>query len=258
MKGEIETELAAELKNRINSSLKSWIRCLRAEPASRVRWTSCFHERRHSYSFAEPMLLTIKQDLKVVRLAALYLRWYSFYLPSNCIYRSRCYFQSQGHFYIQIRMIYIVAPLNILANYLLVWGPAFIRLGFIRAPIAYALTLCLISLPSFIHGAHPNGIPSHHADVYEPRCSGKIGLAGIGLGLWIGYIVAFAYCKYSLLKVCLIALHYNIVELQQHQIYICAIKSIVISTKPPTSPIACTSHKQPVKSVLDRLALQHR
>ncbi|KAG5353306.1 hypothetical protein C0989_008291 [Termitomyces sp. Mn162] len=66
----------------------------------------------------------------------------------------RRYFQSQGHFYIQTRIICIAAPLNILANYLLVWGPASIRLGFIGAPIASALTTSLISLTSLIHGAY--------------------------------------------------------------------------------------------------------
>ncbi|KAH0582008.1 hypothetical protein H2248_011666 [Termitomyces sp. 'cryptogamus'] len=104
---------------------------------------------------AEPILLALKQDPEVARLAALYLRWYSFSLPAfafNCI--SRRYFQSQGHFYIQTRIICIAAPLNILANYLLVWGPASIRLGFIGAPIASALTTSLISLTSLIHGAY--------------------------------------------------------------------------------------------------------
>ncbi|KAG6888807.1 hypothetical protein C0995_005827 [Termitomyces sp. Mi166 len=104
---------------------------------------------------AEPILLAIKQDPEVARLAALYLRWYSFSLPAfafNCI--SRRYFQSQGHFYIQTRIVCIAAPFNMLINYLLVWGPPPIRLGFIGAPIASALTLHLISLTSLIHGTY--------------------------------------------------------------------------------------------------------
>ncbi|KAG6849901.1 hypothetical protein H0H93_003915 [Arthromyces matolae] len=104
---------------------------------------------------AEPLLLSMKQDPEVARLAALYLRWYSISLPAfalNCI--GRRYFQSQGHFYIQTRILFISAPINVLLNYLLVWGPEFVRLGFIGAPIASALTLCIVSLTSFIHGAY--------------------------------------------------------------------------------------------------------
>ncbi|KAG6853007.1 hypothetical protein C0991_007490 [Blastosporella zonata] len=39
-------------------------------------------------------------------------------------------------------------------NYLLVWGPGPTRVGFIGAPIASALSTCLISLVSVIHGVY--------------------------------------------------------------------------------------------------------
>ncbi|KAG6905826.1 hypothetical protein DXG01_000532 [Tephrocybe rancida] len=67
---------------------------------------------------------------------------------------SRQYFQSQGLFYIQTRIICIVAPVNVLVNYLLVWGPESIRLGFIGAPIASALSICLISVTALVHGVY--------------------------------------------------------------------------------------------------------
>ncbi|KAG6914724.1 hypothetical protein DXG01_015754 [Tephrocybe rancida] len=104
---------------------------------------------------AEPILLSLKQDPEVAHLAALYLRWFSFCLPAcgfNSI--SRRYFQSQGLFYIQTRIICIVAPVNVLVNYLLVWGPESIRLGFIGAPIASALSIWLISATALVHGAY--------------------------------------------------------------------------------------------------------
>jgi len=46
----------------------------------------------------------------------------------------------------------IVAPFNALLNYLLVWGPEPIRLGFIGAPIATAISFNLVSILSIIYG----------------------------------------------------------------------------------------------------------
>jgi len=102
---------------------------------------------------AETILLFLKQDPEVAHLAAVYLRWVSFGLPAyafNCI--SRRYFQSQGLFAIPTRIIVIVAPINVILNYTLVWGPENIRLGFIGAPIATAVSFNLISLMSICYG----------------------------------------------------------------------------------------------------------
>lgn len=46
----------------------------------------------------------------------------------------------------------IVAPFNAILNYLLVWGPEPIRLGFIGAPLATAISFNLVSLLSIIYG----------------------------------------------------------------------------------------------------------
>ena len=46
----------------------------------------------------------------------------------------------------------IVAPINVLLNYLLVWGPEPIRIGFIGGPIAVAISNNLISITSIIYG----------------------------------------------------------------------------------------------------------
>ncbi|KAF9445597.1 multidrug/Oligosaccharidyl-lipid/Polysaccharide flippase [Macrolepiota fuliginosa MF-IS2] len=102
---------------------------------------------------AEPILLALKQDPEVARLAAIYLRWVSLGLPAyvfNCV--SRRYFQSQGLFSIPTRIIMFVAPLNAFLNYLLVWGPKPIHLGFIGAPLATAISFNVFSLLSIIYG----------------------------------------------------------------------------------------------------------
>ncbi|KAI3616804.1 multidrug oligosaccharidyl-lipid polysaccharide flippase [Moniliophthora roreri] len=102
---------------------------------------------------AEVILLSLRQEPEVAHLAAVYLRWMSLGLPAyafNLI--SRRYFQSQGLFTVPTRIIFVVAPINALLNYLLVWGPEPIRLGFIGAPIATAVSFNLISLMSIVYG----------------------------------------------------------------------------------------------------------
>ncbi|KAF7323676.1 RNA helicase [Mycena kentingensis (nom. inval.)] len=102
---------------------------------------------------AEAILLVLKQDPEVARLAAVYLRWVSLGLPAytfNLV--SRRYFQSQGLFAVPTRIICIVAPINAFMNYLLVWGPEPIRLGFIGAPIATACSFNLVCIMNIIYG----------------------------------------------------------------------------------------------------------
>ncbi|KAF5380192.1 hypothetical protein D9615_006162 [Tricholomella constricta] len=149
---------------------------------------------------AEGILLSLKQDPEVARLAALYLRWVSIGLPAyafNCV--SRRYFQSQGLFAVPTQIIFIVAPLNVILNYVLVWGPQQIRLGFIGAPIATAFSFNLVSLMSIIYGV-----------IYVPRTAWyplsrrmftslgvlvQLGLAGVGQTAsewWAWELVALA------------------------------------------------------------------
>ncbi|KAF9224732.1 hypothetical protein BS17DRAFT_46657 [Gyrodon lividus] len=108
-----------------------------------------------------------KQDPEVVRLAAIYSRWMSLALPAytfECITRwglratsilfvdgcnpsRRRQFQSQGLlFAVPTQIIIAIAPISVIPNYLLVWGPALIRLGFIGAPIATAISYNLIAI----------------------------------------------------------------------------------------------------------------
>ncbi|KAJ7145135.1 multidrug Oligosaccharidyl-lipid polysaccharide flippase [Mycena crocata] len=102
---------------------------------------------------SESFLLWLKQDPEVAHLAAIYLRWLSLGLPAyafNCI--SRRYFQAQGLFTVPTTITTIVAPINAAFNWLLVLGPEPIRLGYVGAPIATAMSFNLISLLSIAYG----------------------------------------------------------------------------------------------------------
>ncbi|KAI0284705.1 MATE efflux family protein [Russula aff. rugulosa BPL654] len=102
---------------------------------------------------AESILLFLHQQPDVAYLAAIYLKYASIGLPAyafNAI--SRRYFQSQGLFAVPTQIILVVAPINAILNYLLVWGPEPIALGFIGAPLATAISFNLISISSIIYG----------------------------------------------------------------------------------------------------------
>lgn len=102
---------------------------------------------------AESILLLLRQDPEVAHLAGVYLKWASLGLPAyafNCV--SRRYFQSQGLFVVPTRVILAVSPINAVLNYVLVWGPEPVRIGFIGAPIATSISFNLISISSVIYG----------------------------------------------------------------------------------------------------------
>ncbi|KAG2752800.1 MATE efflux family protein [Suillus brevipes Sb2] len=133
----------------------------------------------------ESILLLLRQDPEVSRLAAVYLKWSSFGLPAysfNCI--SRRYFQSQGHFAVPTKIILVVAPINALLNYVLVWGPEPIRIGFIGAPIATSISFNLISISSIIYGIfyieRTAWCPISVRSFTSLGCLVKLGLAGVG------------------------------------------------------------------------------
>ncbi|KAG8984206.1 hypothetical protein FRB93_006694 [Tulasnella sp. JGI-2019a] len=104
---------------------------------------------------SEDILLLLKQDPKVAELASLYLRWMSLSLPAYCFnYIVRKYYQSIGLLHIPSFIIIVVAPLNAMLNYILVWGPGPFKglaLGFIGAPIATSISFNLISLFYLLH-----------------------------------------------------------------------------------------------------------
>jgi hypothetical protein len=89
---------------------------------------------------AEAILIFLKQEPEVAHKAAVYLRSLSVGLPgyaANCVLKK--YFQAQGKYNVPTVAVLIVAPFNILLNWLLVWGPfPALRLGFTGAPLATA------------------------------------------------------------------------------------------------------------------------
>lgn len=130
---------------------------------------------------AESVLLLLKQDPEVAHLAGVYLKWASLGLPAyafNCV--SRRYFQSQGLFVVPTRVILVVSPINAVLNYVLVWGPEPVRIGFIGAPIATSISFNLISISSVIYGVFYIEKTAWHP--VSRRCFSDLGLL-VRLGL---------------------------------------------------------------------------
>ncbi|SPO22237.1 uncharacterized protein UTRI_02247_B [Ustilago trichophora] len=99
---------------------------------------------------AEPILISIGQDPEVAYLAGRYLAVLSIGLPGYALFEvCRRYLQAQGLMHAPTIVLIFVSPLNAIANYLLVWGPDSIRLGFIGAPLASALSMWLMAILCF-------------------------------------------------------------------------------------------------------------
>ncbi|QRV82158.1 MATE efflux family protein [Ceratobasidium sp. AG-Ba] len=101
---------------------------------------------------AEWILLKLRQEPEIAHLAGIYLRWFALSLPGQAItIISRRYFQAQGLMQIPTLITLIIAPLNALFNYLLVWGPEPIRIGFVGAPIASSVSYTLMAVISLLY-----------------------------------------------------------------------------------------------------------
>ncbi|ESK90818.1 multidrug oligosaccharidyl-lipid polysaccharide flippase [Moniliophthora roreri MCA 2997] len=134
---------------------------------------------------SESVLLLLRQEREVARLASIYIRWMCLGLPAftfNSV--ARRYFMCQGLFTVPGYIIVAVAPINALVNYLLVWGPEVMRLGFIGAPIATSMSYYIISVSYIIYGTYYAPRKAWH-----PITMGmfsnlwlivKLGLAGVG------------------------------------------------------------------------------
>ncbi|KAK7031277.1 ethionine resistance protein [Paramarasmius palmivorus] len=97
---------------------------------------------------SESVLLLLKQEPEVARLASVYIRWMCLGLPAFTFNPLRGLFTVPGY------IIVVVAPINAIINYLLVWGPEVIRLGFIGAPIATSTSYYIVSVCYIIYGAY--------------------------------------------------------------------------------------------------------
>lgn len=91
--------------------------------------------------FSENLLLLLGQEPVVAALAGLYLQILSLGLPGYAGFEiCRRYLQAQGLFHAPTIVLLFVSPLNAFLNWLLVWGPDSVRLGFIGAPIASVIS----------------------------------------------------------------------------------------------------------------------
>ncbi|KAF8508258.1 mate-domain-containing protein [Hysterangium stoloniferum] len=134
---------------------------------------------------AEPILLLLKQEPEIAHFAGLYLKWLSIGLPAYAFNQtSRRYFQSQGLFTTPTHVMMIIAVLNVLLNYLLVWGPSWICLGFIGGPLATAISYNIMSLIYLLYGIYWTSSEAWHPLTARSfTCLGiviRLGLAGVG------------------------------------------------------------------------------
>ncbi|KAG8750937.1 hypothetical protein FRC12_012689 [Ceratobasidium sp. 428] len=133
---------------------------------------------------AEYIYLYLRQDPEVARLAALYLKYASFQLPCfafNAVIRR--YFQAQGLMHVPSIITIVIAPINITLNYLLVWGPEPVRLGFIGAPMATSISISLMSILYLIYGFFTPRKAWHPISSKSFTCLPKLfgmGLVGVG------------------------------------------------------------------------------
>ncbi|KAG8960369.1 hypothetical protein FRC03_006608 [Tulasnella sp. 419] len=143
---------------------------------------------------AEDILLFLRQDPEVAALAATYLRWISLGLPAYSVNTViRRYYQSQGLLHVPTIIVMIVAPINAVLNYILVWGPgpfSGLGLGFIGAPIATAFSLNLSTILFVSHAilwapreAWSPITKSNMKKIFSGEALGflvKLGISGVG------------------------------------------------------------------------------
>ncbi|KAF8600068.1 multidrug/Oligosaccharidyl-lipid/Polysaccharide flippase [Ceratobasidium sp. AG-I] len=134
---------------------------------------------------AEVILLHLRQEPNIARLAGSYLRWFTLCLPGQIVsVVTRRYLQAQGIMHAQTIVMLFVAPANLFLNWLLVWGPPAVRLGFIGAPIASSISFTLMACISVSYTAflvpktawHPIGRDSFR----ELGTLFRLGLSGTG------------------------------------------------------------------------------
>lgn len=94
--------------------------------------------------FSETLLLGLGQDAAVAHLAGSYLRTFVFAIPGyNVLETTRRWLQGQGLLLVPTCCLVIGAPLNLVLNLLLVWGPDWARIGFLGAPWASVISFTL-------------------------------------------------------------------------------------------------------------------
>ncbi|ORY74741.1 mate-domain-containing protein [Leucosporidium creatinivorum] len=135
---------------------------------------------------SEWILLMLRQDPGVAKHAGLYLKVLSFGLPGYSVFEcTRRWLQAQGLMLAPVITLAVAAPLNVLLNYLLVWGPEPIRLGFIGAPIATAISMTTMAVTSVTYAwftAPRDAWGGLSMDVFNDLSLNiKLGLAGTAM-----------------------------------------------------------------------------
>lgn len=92
---------------------------------------------------SEVILVAMRQDPDVAHHAATYLKVLSFGIPGYSAFEClRRWLQAQGLMVAPVLALLVAAPVNLVLNWLLVWGPVdWLRLGFVGAPLASALSM---------------------------------------------------------------------------------------------------------------------
>ncbi|CAE6417546.1 unnamed protein product [Rhizoctonia solani] len=79
---------------------------------------------------AEVILLQLRQEPAIAHLAGVYLRWLSLSLPGQAIsIVMRRFYQAQGLVHIPTLIMAVIAPINALLCWFLVWGPGPLNVG---------------------------------------------------------------------------------------------------------------------------------
>ncbi|RKP39743.1 mate-domain-containing protein [Dimargaris cristalligena] len=106
---------------------------------------------------SEWLLLALHQDPNIAHLAGTYLRYLMLGCLPNLLFECiKRYLQAQGIMHASTLVLCIVAPLNVLTNYALVWYEP-IALGFIGAPLATSLSYWLMFILLVLYTAYVDG-----------------------------------------------------------------------------------------------------
>ncbi|CAE7222164.1 unnamed protein product [Rhizoctonia solani] len=134
---------------------------------------------------AEKILLQLRQEPAIAHLAGVYLRWFSLSLPGQALnIILRRFYQAQGLVHIPTAIMVVIAPINALLCWLLVWGPRPLNIGFIGAPIASAISFNLMAVILSVYARW--FIPSTAFHPINRQCFREIGrlfrlgLSGVG------------------------------------------------------------------------------
>lgn len=112
--------------------------------------------------FAQDVFLVLRQEQQVALLAGRFVQWMIPALPAFALFESlKKMLQAQGLFRAPTYVLFVGAPFNVVASYVLVWHTP---LGFIGAPIAASLTYWLLVILLVVYIVYVGG-----SDVWPTR-----------------------------------------------------------------------------------------